>query len=90
MSYVSVYSYPQIEMVRGVVQDWGLVEFFDPEDAEATQVKLNGRCIRGQPIRIQYCIPGVRAINIHNEVTKCHVTHVGLMANNILVVLSRP
>ena len=83
-------------MVRGVVQDWGLVEFFDPEDAEATQVKLNGRCIRGQPIRIQYCIPGVRAINIHNEVgndeapLKCHVTHVGLMANNILVVLSRP
>ena len=78
-------------MVRGVVQDWGLVEFFDPEDAEATQVKLNGRCIRGQPIRIQYCIPGVRAINIHNEVlTKCHVFHVGLMANNILVVLSRP
>ena len=77
-------------MVRGVVQDWGLVEFFDPEDAEATQVKLNGRCIRGQPIRIQYCIPGVRAINIHNEVTKRHVTHVFLMADNILVVLSRP
>ena len=56
-------------MVRGVIQDWGLVEFFEPEDTEATQMKLNGRRIRDQQIRIQYCIPGVRAINIHNEVT---------------------
>ena len=59
----------QIELVKGVIQDWGLVEFFEPEDTEATQMKLNGRRIRDQPIRIQYCIPGVRAINIHNEVT---------------------
>ena len=56
-------------MVRGVIQDWGLVEFMEPEDTEATQMKLNGRRIRDQQIRIQYCIPGVRAINIHNEVT---------------------
>ena len=40
-----------------------------PEDTEATQMKLNGRRIRDQQIRIQYCIPGVRAINIHDEVT---------------------
>ena len=55
-------------MVRGVVQDWALVEFFESEDTEATQVKLNGRCIRGQPIRIQYCIPGVQAMKLHVEV----------------------
>ena len=55
-------------MVRGVVQDWGLVEFFESEDTEATQMKLNGRCIRGQPIRIQYCVPGVRAMQLHVEV----------------------
>ena len=66
----NVQSFLQIELVKGVIQDWGLVEFFDPEDTEATQVKLNGSCIKGQPIRVQYCIPGVRAMEIHMDVSK--------------------
>ena len=27
-------------MTRGVIQDWGLVEFFDSNDTELTQVEL--------------------------------------------------
>lgn len=57
-------------MPKGVIQDWGLVEFFDPEDTEATQVARNGYVIQGQNIRVHYCIPGVNAINIYMQVRK--------------------
>ena len=55
-------------MPKGVIQDWGLVEFFDPADTEATQTALNGHLIQGHSIRVHYCIPGVNAINIYMQV----------------------
>ena len=55
-------------MPKGVIQDWGLVEYFDHEDTEATHVALNGHIIRGHSIRLHYCIPGVNAINIYMQV----------------------
>jgi hypothetical protein len=58
----------QIAMPKGVIQDWGLVEFFDPMDTETTQASRNGYPIRGQPIRVHFCIPGVNAINIYMQV----------------------
>ena len=58
----------QIAMTKGVIQDWGLVEFFDPNDTEATQVALQGYILQGHAIRVHYCIPGVNAINIHMRV----------------------
>ena len=60
----------QIAMPKGVIQDWGLVEFFDPEDTEATQTALNGSLIHGHSIRIHFCIPGVNAINIYMQASK--------------------
>ena len=57
-------------MPKGVIQDWGLVEFFDPEDTEATQTALNGSLIHGHSIRIHFCIPGVNAINIYMQASK--------------------
>lgn len=76
-------------MVRGVVQDWALVEFFESEDTEATQVKLNGRCIRGQPIRIQYCIPGVQAMKLHVEVIIAALCLTeSWLTNRILILLN--
>lgn len=56
-------------MPKGVIQDWGLVEFFDPADTETTQTRLNGYCLRGHCIRVHYCIPGVNAINIYMQVS---------------------
>ena len=58
----------QIAMPKGVIQDWGLVEFFDPIDTETTQAARNGYPIRGNPIRVHFCIPGVNAINIYMQV----------------------
>ena len=55
-------------MRNGVIQDWGLVEFFDSEEAEKTQEELNGYNLKGHNIRVHYCIPGVNAINIHIKV----------------------
>ena len=55
-------------MPKGVIQDWGLVEFFDPEASEETQAALNGHLIHGQAIRVHFCIPGVNAINIYMQV----------------------
>ena len=55
-------------MPKGVIQDWGLVEFFDPIDTETTQAARNGYPIRGNPIRVHFCIPGVNAINIYMQV----------------------
>ena len=55
-------------MKNGVVQDWGLVEFFDAMEAEETQARIHGHRIGGQPIRVQYCLPGVNAINIYMSV----------------------
>ena len=58
----------QIAMRNGVIQDWGLVEFFDSEEAEKTQEELNGYNLKGHNIRVHYCIPGVNAINIYMKV----------------------
>ena len=66
-------------MPKGVIQDWGLVEFFDPADTEATQIARNGYLLHGHSIRVHYCIPGVNAINIYMQVMK----------NNILELLQR-
>ena len=55
-------------MTKGVIQDWGLVEFFDPSDTELTQVALHGYILQGHSIRVHYCIPGVNAINIYMQV----------------------
>ena len=52
-------------MKQGAIQDWGLVEFISAEDAEETRNLLNGYQIKGQPIRVTYYVPGVRAINIY-------------------------
>ena len=52
-----------------MVQDWGLVEFFDTREAEETQRQLHNHVINGQKIRVQYCIPGnlgqVYAVMVH-------------------------
>ena len=58
----------QIAMPKGVIQDWGLVEFFDPMDTETTQAARNGYPIQGKHIRVHFCIPGVNAINIYMQV----------------------
>merc|ERR1719483_299166 len=60
--------YCQIAMRNGVIQDWGLVEFFDSEEAEKTQEELNGYNLKGHNIRVHYCIPGVNVINIYMKV----------------------
>ncbi|CAL4073764.1 unnamed protein product, partial [Meganyctiphanes norvegica] len=60
--------YCQIAMKAGALQDWGLVEFNNPQEAEETQAALNKYKIKGQGIRVQYCIPGVRAINIYMKI----------------------
>ena len=52
-------------MKNGVLQDWGLVEFFDHMDAERTQQEIDGYNINNSNIRVLYCIPGVNAINIY-------------------------
>jgi len=57
--------YCQIAMKNGILQDWGLVEFFDNQDAERTQQELDGYALHGSHIRVYYCIPGVNAINIY-------------------------
>jgi hypothetical protein len=57
-------------MVKGVIQRWGLVEFEDVADTEATQTKVNGSCVMDQRIRVHYCIPGVNAINIYMQVMR--------------------
>ena len=68
-------------MTKGVIQDWGLVEFFDPNDTEATQVALQGYILQGHPIRVHYCIPGVNAINIQLKQSKFPIN----MRNNSVV-----
>ena len=41
----------QIAMRNGVIQDWGLVEFFDAQEAEQTQERMNGYNLGGRNIR---------------------------------------
>ncbi|RXG54874.1 Ribonucleoprotein PTB-binding 2, partial [Armadillidium vulgare] len=57
--------YCQIAMMQGSIQNWGLVEFNSPEEAEETRNLLNGYKLQGQPIRVSFYVPGVRAINIY-------------------------
>uniref|UniRef100_A0A0K2U9B3 RRM domain-containing protein n=1 Tax=Lepeophtheirus salmonis TaxID=72036 RepID=A0A0K2U9B3_LEPSM len=58
--------YCQIAMKNGVIQNWGLVEFQRSQDAERTLLAMNGyEIIPGSKIRVQYCIPGVHAINVY-------------------------
>ena len=60
--------YCQIAMPKGVIQDWGLVEFFDPNDSEETQRETNLTLFHDRRIRVHFCIPGVNAINIYMQV----------------------
>ena len=55
-------------MKNGVIQNWGLVEFFDSDSAEVTQSKVQGRILNGHKVRVSFCIPGVNAINIYMAV----------------------
>ena len=49
-----------------MIQNWGLVEYESEAEAEATMQALEGETIDGKnPIRVQFCIPGVHAINIY-------------------------
>ena len=41
----------QIAMRNGIIQDWGLVEFFDAQEAEQTQERMNGYNLGGRNIR---------------------------------------
>lgn len=52
-------------MKNGVIHNWGLVEYQTSQDAEATMQALSGATIEGHPFRVQFCIPGVHAINIY-------------------------
>ena len=58
----------KIAMKNGVIQNWGLVEFFDSDSAEVTQSKVQGRILNGHKVRVSFCIPGVNAINIYMAV----------------------
>mgnify|MGYP001204917789 CR=1 FL=1 len=55
----------QIAIKNGMIHNWGLVEFQSSGEAEATMQALQGETIEGQGIRVQFCIPGVHAINIY-------------------------
>lgn len=60
----------QIAMKNGVLQNWGLVEFKSAEEAEETLQKLNGHKLTEDSqtgIRVQFCIPGLHAINIYMD-----------------------
>ena len=48
-----------------MIHNWGLVEFQSSQEAEATMQALQGETIEGHGIRVQFCIPGVHAINIY-------------------------
>ena len=41
-------------MRNGVIQDWGLVEFFDAQEAEQTQERMNGYNLGGRNIRWEF------------------------------------
>ena len=57
--------YCQIAQKHGVLQNWGLVEFDTAQQAEATMEALRGATLDGHPVRVQYCVPNIHAINIY-------------------------
>ena len=77
----------QIAIKNGVIHNWGLVEFQTSQEAEDTFQALQGQCIQDQPIRVQYCIPGVHAINIYmsfvNDPMDAVQERKALVCNNI-------
>ena len=77
-STVKAPPYCQIAMPKGVIQDWGLVEFFNPMDSEETQRATNLVLFHGKRIRVHFCIPGVNAINIYMQVRTKYVVYVHL------------
>jgi hypothetical protein len=68
-SVVQKPAFSNFGMTKGVIQDWGLVEFFDSIDTELTQVELQDYKIYkdglSYSIRVHFCIPGVNAIHLH-------------------------
>ena len=46
-------------MRNGVLQDWGLVEFFDAAEAESTQRQLNNYNLKGHKLRVQATVSPV-------------------------------
>ena len=72
--------YCQIAMPKGVIQDWGLVEFFDPNDSEETQRETNLTLFHDRRIRVHFCIPGVNAINIYMQVSQHYFHSIALFS----------
>jgi len=52
-------------MRNGCPLSWGLVEYKDPCEAESTFDALKDLEIQGEKVRVEYYIPGVRAINLY-------------------------
>lgn len=70
-----------IANVKGVIQDWGLVEFKEYVDTEETQKITHLLLFHGKRIRVHYCIPGVNAFNIYMQVSEPHYLSLHALAS---------
>ncbi|CAB3368109.1 Hypothetical predicted protein [Cloeon dipterum] len=59
-----VTSPPYCQLCMTGPRPWGLVEFHSWQDAEATWLAVDGAEVNGCPLKVSFCPPGVRAINL--------------------------
>ena len=75
----------QIPLCNGSQQTWGLVEYMTAAEAEDTVVALKDLTIHGHKIRIRYCTPGKRAINLYTKFLTDFVSNILLSQSIILL-----
>ena len=70
-------------MQNGKALGFGIVEYATADQAETAQFAVNGHTLQGTNIRVSFCIPGEKAIDIYNKMMTTVVRLPGLLSNSI-------
>ena len=57
----------QLGMQNGKALGFGIIEYATSDQAETAQIAVNGHTLQSTEIRVTFCIPGERAIDIYNK-----------------------
>ncbi|XP_046344804.1 ribonucleoprotein PTB-binding 1-like [Haliotis rufescens] len=60
--------YCQIAVKEGKSLGFGIIEFREEGEAEATWIKLQGHVLKDAPISLSFCLPGRPAVVIYNRI----------------------
>ena len=63
----------QINLTSTTLNQWGLVEYKSASEAEVSEAAITPLRVRRNSVRVRYCTPGKRAVNLYQEMARSMV-----------------